>query len=220
MNIILTFLEKIRWIILFILLSITVVSLIHYDAVLSIIDFDLYNTYILISIVLFFILFWYLGLLKWIETVRHELSHVIVAVLFFRKITSIKLNFSEEDSGHIDHTGKSFFLINLAPYFLPIWTIIFILLSYIVNDSFLLYINYLIIFLFLNYITAIITSLLKKPSDISRTGFFFSYIFILAFNLNIIILFIYFIFDKLNVYLDLYRNNFDFIIDYITHIFM
>ena len=61
--------------------------------------------------------------LKWFETFTHELTHTIVAILFFRRIHSFEAN---DNSGQIMSSGsdKTLVFIDLAPYCLPLYTYI------------------------------------------------------------------------------------------------
>lgn len=63
----------------------------------------------------------------WLETFTHELTHIVVAMLFLRKVHSFH---AEEGSGVVYTSGQSNNMIApmaLAPYCLPIYT--FLLLS-------------------------------------------------------------------------------------------
>ena len=65
--------------------------------------------------------------IKWIEIFSHELTHIIVALLFFRKIHSFR---AEDRGGGVLTSGKNqigLLPIALAPYCLPIFT--YLLLS-------------------------------------------------------------------------------------------
>ena len=84
-----------------------------------------------------FVAFFILRLLPFIrrneemlQTFTHELTHTIVAVMFFRKIHYFH---AEERSGVMGHSGGKFGqnFITLAPYCLPIFTYVFLLLRII-----------------------------------------------------------------------------------------
>lgn len=65
--------------------------------------------------------------MTWLETFSHELTHIVVALLFFRRVHSFH---AEEDSGVVYTSGKHEFAqapMALAPYCLPIFT--YLLLS-------------------------------------------------------------------------------------------
>ena len=57
----------------------------------------------------------------WLETFSHELTHIVVALLFFRKVHSFH---AEEGSGVVYTSGNNGMIVPmaLAPYCLPIFT--------------------------------------------------------------------------------------------------
>lgn len=65
--------------------------------------------------------------MTWLETFSHELTHIVVALLFFRRVHSFH---AEEGSGVVYTSGKHEYALApmaLAPYCLPIFT--YLLLS-------------------------------------------------------------------------------------------
>lgn len=50
-------------------------------------------------------------------TFEHELTHLIVGLLFFKRPKSFKVTFTK--GGHVELYGGKNFLVTLAPYFLP-----------------------------------------------------------------------------------------------------
>ena len=65
--------------------------------------------------------------MTWLETFSHELTHIVVALLFFRRVHSFH---AEEGSGVVYTSGKHGYALApmaLAPYCLPIFT--YLLLS-------------------------------------------------------------------------------------------
>lgn len=127
---------------------------------------------------------------EWMQTFSHELSHTIVSLLFFRKISAFH---AEEKSGFIYHTTGRFgdIFIALAPYCLPLFTYIFLLMRLMSSE------NSLYIFdIFIGFTTAFHALCFWKETrpyqtDISGQGYTRSYLFIataLFFNASIIIL--------------------------------
>jgi hypothetical protein len=66
-----------------------------------------------------FTLFWLIfkRFLQVVCTFEHELTHLIVGLLFLRKPKSFSVTFTE--GGYVEMYGGSNFLVTLAPYFLP-----------------------------------------------------------------------------------------------------
>jgi len=66
-----------------------------------------------------FALFW-LGFRRYLEvicTFEHELTHLIVGLIFLKKPKSFKVTFTQ--GGYVELYGGKNFLVTLAPYFLP-----------------------------------------------------------------------------------------------------
>lgn len=66
-----------------------------------------------------------------LTTLEHELTHAIVALLFFRRVVDFKV--TRYDGGHVQHQGAfgGFFgneMIGLAPYFLPTFALMLAML--------------------------------------------------------------------------------------------
>ncbi len=75
-----------------------------------------------------FALFW-LVFSKFLEvfcTFEHELTHLIVGLLFFKRPKSFKVTFTK--GGHVELYGGKNFLVTLAPYFLP--TVCYLILPF------------------------------------------------------------------------------------------
>lgn len=115
---------------------------------------------------------------RWMQTFTHELSHTIVSLMFFRKIHSF---YVAEGSGIIYHSGSRRFgdiFISLAPYCLPYFTFLFLLLR-VVGASNMLYIFDLFIGLTLAFhLTCFISQTRSYQTDIQKHGYARSYLFI------------------------------------------
>ena len=115
----------------------------------------------------------------------HEAVHALIAWLFGGKIQSFKVS---AESGSVS-TDKSNFIIELSPYFVPIYAIIIALIyfvvssSYTVNSSIFLF---LIGFTLTFHLISTIEILKIRQPDIVKSGYFFSIVFV--YTLNIIII--------------------------------
>ncbi|MEW6087744.1 MAG: hypothetical protein AB1498_05515 [bacterium] len=119
----------------------------------------------------------------------HELTHALWTFMFGGSVKSMRVSSS---GGRVVVT-KSNFLINLAPYFFPIYTFI-IFLSYWIF-SFLFYVEkYFGIFLFLTgfslafHLALTFFALRQQQSDVHEVGYVFSMSFIYVVNILIIML--------------------------------
>jgi len=133
-----------------------------------------------------------------ISTFEHEFTHAIVALLFLRKVS--KFIVTNGAGGSVSHSGKfggkfGDLNITLAPYFLPTFTFIFILLRPIIPIEHIAWFDVLIGFSFGYHLFSTINEIrinwtkvafvgaksdsLTK-SDIGKAGYIFSFIYILT----------------------------------------
>ena len=115
----------------------------------------------------------------------HEAVHAGVAWLFGGKIKSFKVS---EEGGSVA-TDKSNFIIELAPYFIPIYTVIITVIYFVVSQSypingaiFLFLIGFTLAF----HIVATVEIMKVKQPDIVKSGYVFSIIFVYIVNIIVI----------------------------------
>jgi len=117
--------------------------------------------------------------------VAHELTHALWAWTMGAKVHGIRIR---KHSGSVT-LSESNFLIALAPYFFPLYTILLILayyalsLFYAVERYHLVWLA-LVGFTWAFHVTFTITTLLQKQSDIRECGHIFSYAVIYLFNVT------------------------------------
>ena len=76
-------------------------------------------------------------LLRWapmLTTLEHELTHLFAALLLLRR--PVALSVGAGGAGHVSYTGRGSSLILLAPYVLPTFTYLGLLLSPLIGDRF------------------------------------------------------------------------------------
>lgn len=115
----------------------------------------------------------------------HELTHAIWGMLMGAKIFRMRVS---RDSGSVT-MSKSNFLITLAPYFFPLYTVIVIVSYYILSifydvSRFHLFWLGLVGFTWGFHFTFTISTLLQHQSDIKAYGTVFSYALIYLFNVT------------------------------------
>lgn len=115
-----------------------------------------------------------------IETFEHELCHTVMAWLTFQKVVSFNANAS--GSGNITHTSDNF-LIALAPYFFPIFTIPLIIIRPFIISSVQEYFNFFIGFTLAFHYMGLLKEFRPVQPDIKKSGFIFSIVVSLFFNL-------------------------------------
>lgn len=128
--------------------------------------------------------------LEWLRTFSHELSHTIVGMLFLRKIHSFNAG---EGSGEMVHSGGLRFgdiFISLAPYCLPIFTWMLLLLRELSAARSIYIFDILIGITIAFHIDCFRTQIGNYQTDIKNQGYTRSYLFIIAMwfiNLTIIL---------------------------------
>ena len=152
----------------------------------GIIDYHTSRFYYFIIGAMAFIPIWYLWLKKvsFYSTFEHELTHLLVGLIFFKKPTHFWV--SRQDggqTGYISHSDSNNFLISLAPYFLPTFAIIILPLYIVISSQYQL--GFLSVFgFFVSYhILSTIQEFSYEQPDIYTTGKLFSTIFLIFANL-------------------------------------
>jgi hypothetical protein len=133
---------------------------------------------------------------SFIYVIGHELVHVLATVLCGGKVTA----FNASAKGGSVKTSKTNFFIELSPYFVPLYTLILIFLIPVVRYNltrshlFHVYIMFIGFTLGLHLIMNADAMKVRQP-DITKSGYFFSLLFIYIANL-LAIFFIFTFFAK------------------------
>lgn len=129
---------------------------------------------------------------KFLQTFSHELTHTLVGMFFLRRIHSFT---AERGEGVMSYSTGRFKLgdtmISLAPYFLPIFTIFFMLIKPVVAGDAVYIFDALIGFTFAFHIGCFIAQTGSYQTDIQKNGLFYSYLIIatfLALNISLVLL--------------------------------
>ena len=113
----------------------------------------------------------------------HELTHALWGAVMGARISGLKVT---KESGSVT-LSKTNFLITLAPYFFPLYTVLTILgyyicICFIDMEPYELYWLGLVGVTWSFHFTFTVTTLLQKQSDIRECGHLFSYVIIFLFN--------------------------------------
>ena len=130
---------------------------------------------------------------------EHELTHMLFAILTFHKPKG--LDVKQDRGGYFSFEGNGNWLIALAPYFFPFWTVIVVLLAlavrgiiYFVNPEASFPVPWLwmfaVGFTWCFHACFTIRSLMQTQSDVQEYGRIFSWTLILACNIAGILLWI------------------------------
>lgn len=134
-------------------------------------------------------------------TFEHELTHAIMSLLFLRKVTRFRV--TRYEGGVVYHSGGfggdfGNIMITLAPYYFPTFTVVALLFQPLIPPKFIsIYIVFVGFTLIFHHLSTVLEirdnwhshtfaeagSGKQVNSDIGRSGFLFSFIFILTMTL-------------------------------------
>ena len=137
------------------------------------------------------------------STFEHELTHAFVAVLFFKRITRFVV--TKNSGGYVEYSGgiqskTANHLITLAPYYLPLFLFLFVLIRPFLSQKFFPYydgwLGLWFTFYLMTWYEEIKRNSSSRPfraagsgqysfSDITSEGHVFSFTFIVTFTLLI-----------------------------------
>ena len=126
-----------------------------------------------------------------LETLSHELTHMAVGLLFFKRVKSLKVN--SDGSGEVWHSGNGIgsTCISLAPYTFPLFTYILLLFSLMIADNSMWLFHTFIGFSFAFHILCFAKQTRLNQTDITKWGYLRSFVFIalfLMFNVAVVLL--------------------------------
>lgn len=116
---------------------------------------------------------------KFHEVFEHELTHTIFAYIFRSDISKFKATTTE--GGYIEHTHSNF-IVSLAPYFFPTYTAFVLLIYPIIKEQFNPIFVFLAGFTFAYHLISTYYEFGFHQTDITKTGKFFSVVFIYLMN--------------------------------------
>ena len=179
-----------RLIISILLMPVCVIATISfYEGIFSIQDVSKSGLYFILGSLMYSIIHLLLFRLDFLYVFGHESMHAFATVCSGGKASNMKVSKKE---GSVKTTTPNFFVI-LAPYLLPIYTVI-IAIIYFVLSFFIDITKYSGIFIFLIGFTLMFhlaytaESIRQKQSDLIKTGYFSSISFIYIVNLVIVFL--------------------------------
>ena len=118
---------------------------------------------------------------SWFSTLEHELTHAMVAMMSFCKVTNIKVTWKR--GGECHYQGHTNWVITLAPYFLPTITLVILFIGYwIPSDSHDVW-EFLLGFSLCYHFLSTWRETHWQQSDLTKVGFSFSFLFLPFANL-------------------------------------
>jgi len=114
------------------------------------------------------------------QIIAHELTHTFFALLTFHKIKHIRLN-SDDTGGEMGFIGEGNWLIIIAPYFFPLFCLIYmIIISFLPHRL----IYHIILGYFLGYhIDTVASQIHPEQTDLPKVGYRFCVLFLPGVNL-------------------------------------
>jgi len=125
------------------------------------------------------------GNIKWLMSFSHEFTHLLFAVLFFRKIHRFKV---DDKESYVSYSGGWFgyHIITLAPYCIPVFTLALLPWRFTTSGDIKLYLHIIDVLLGFTYAFHILTWIRQirlSQSDIIGPGILKSILFITFFQL-------------------------------------
>jgi hypothetical protein len=126
---------------------------------------------------------------RFLSTLAHEITHVLWGTAFRARVKDLRVR---RGSGFVN-LSKSNFIIRLAPYFFPLFTILLLLAAFFLRPDYLIWVFFLVGFTLSFHIISTLESLSVWQPDILKTGILFSIPIITLSNLIVIVLVLEFI---------------------------
>ena len=124
---------------------------------------------------------------KWFFVIEHELTHTIFALLTFHTIHDFRA--TKIGVGYVGYSGagNGNWLISIAPYFFPTFSIIVIAFLYLAQAQYYPFLMMLLGYTFLYHIHSTIYETHHRQPDLQKVGLWFAYAFLPAANLLAIV---------------------------------
>jgi len=124
---------------------------------------------------------------NWFLTIEHELTHTLFALLTFHKIIDFKA--SDKHGGYMQYSGVGGgnWLITIAPYFFPTFSMFIIVFIYFFEPKFYSFLVMLLGYSTLYHIHSTYYETTLSQPDIKEVGLIFSFLFLPGANLLVLI---------------------------------
>ncbi len=116
------------------------------------------------------------------HVMAHEFTHAVWTLIFGGKVSE----FHVTGNGGNVKVNRTNFLISLAPYFFPLYTVVVLLQCLIIKKEFYDYAVFFVGFSLSFHIILTIHSIAQKQSDFNESGYLFSYAFVIFANILVI----------------------------------
>jgi len=114
------------------------------------------------------------------QVIAHELTHTFFAFLTFHKVSNIRIH-PDDTGGEMVFKGKGNWLIIIAPYFFPLFCLIYMCLMNFLPSQFVFH---FILGYFLGYhIDTVCSQIHPEQTDLQKVGYIFCFMFLPGINL-------------------------------------
>ena len=120
------------------------------------------------------------SLMEFLEVFYHELIHTFYSIISFKGVRSF---FASDSKGGEIEISKSNFVIELSPYFFPLFALVFCGLKPFIVEEFQLYIIFLAGLGIGLHLSSVFHDFKFQQSDIERNGALFSFVIVLLLNI-------------------------------------
>ena len=174
-------------------------SHVFYQSLKQLKQFEGEEVYFLYGAFIYFLIHTLLAKPVYLYTLAHESVHAIVAIAFGGRVKAIGVS----RKGGETQTTKSNVIVELAPYFIPLYALLFCLITFVVvrlfhveavRDLFFLLIGFSLTF----HIVMTVDFLKTKQPDLMKLGTLFSIEMIYVVNLLVTIFVLGFVFPEVS----------------------
>lgn len=116
---------------------------------------------------------------KFWSVVEHELTHVLFALLFFKRVHSFTAH--RTNGGSVEIEGDNF-MIALSPYFFPLLSVMIVLIKPSVFSQYQWILNGLLGFTLMFHLVHLVREFHPSQPDLKKYGLLFSFLVVLFFN--------------------------------------
>jgi len=120
---------------------------------------------------------------NWFLTIEHELTHTLFALLTFHKIIDFKATGNRGGYMRFSGIGGGNWLITIAPYFFPTFSMVVIAFIYISESKFYPILTLILGYSTLYHIHSTYQEITLQQPDIQEVGLIFSFLFLPSANL-------------------------------------
>jgi hypothetical protein len=151
------------------------------------------------------------GKIGFLETLEHELTHAGASLAMFKMPSKLVVDpkGGGKTAGVTETEVAGCFLVALAPYFLPLFTLPLLLLKPVVPSPFDQVIDFLIGFTLAFHYARLYNDLKTEQTDITKTGTIFSAFFSVAMNLVFLVVILAVVTGRYSMILEYFKASWE-----------